>query len=344
MVTIKVLIDSSFVGQANGIGVDTSNILSSLSGSETNNYEIEFRKKITSPFLIKGKKFLFTYFGKKTIIKSDNFQVFFQSQVGVGIPSSTSTKWVVRIHDIFPITNPEWFTRSSVRYFRKSLEVALNHGASLLFNSYSTKSEFEKFYPCIENETMVWFCSEQNLQSPLCKECAGCRNIQISRNLKYFLSVGTIEPRKNYLELLQSWKMLPQNFTTNFALVIIGKYGWKARKDRMALQQAKYVNVLWIDNCCSGALNTLYLNAVAFISNGLNEGFDIPALEARNYSRLPLILRDIPVHNEIHPHGAHFFSDRKSLNQLLSKVEELDRPQVIKISNNIRLLEAFFRK
>jgi glycosyltransferase involved in cell wall biosynthesis len=343
MATVRLLVDSSFVGRTNGIGVDTSNILTSLSDSKATTYEIELRRKIVNQILIRGQKFLFAYFGKQKIINSENFQIYFQSQVGVGIPSSSDIKWIVRIHDIFPITNPKWFTRSSVRYFRKSLKVALDHDASLLFNSNSTKAEFEKIFPDIKNKSMVWFCSEQELYVPLCEKCTGCKNIENIKDMKYFLSVGTLEPRKNYLGLIECWRTLPKNFTTNYSLIIIGKYGWKTRKDRVAIRRAKGVNVLWIDSCCSGALKTFYLEATAFISNGFNEGFDIPALEARNTSRLPLILRDVPVHREIHKKEAYFFSDENSLKKLLLRVEELERPELSRTSNLLRNLEDFLK-
>jgi hypothetical protein len=65
--------------------------------------------------------------------------------------------------------------------------------------------------------------------------------------------------------------------------------------------------VLWIDDCCDGSLSQLYIDSLAFISTSKDEGFNIPAFEARQLGK-PIYLRDIDVHHEFHDSYAKFFS------------------------------------
>jgi hypothetical protein len=49
---------------------------------------------------------------------------------------------IVRVHDIFPVTNPQWFRFWTVIGFRKNLKALLNMNPILVFNSRSSLSVF----------------------------------------------------------------------------------------------------------------------------------------------------------------------------------------------------------
>jgi len=109
--------------------------------------------------------------------------------------------------------------------------------------------------------------------------------------------------------------------------VIVGRKGWKSRKIIAAITAAtRNSNVFWLKNVCDGSLNVLYQNAQAFISSSLDEGFNLPALEARANFRLPLILSDIPVHQEYHSDAAHFFENFEELENILLGPLNLSKP------------------
>jgi glycosyltransferase involved in cell wall biosynthesis len=97
---------------------------------------------------------------------------------------------------------------------------------------------------------------------------------------KFFLSVGTIEPRKNYETLIQAFAMFHKT-NPEHHLIIAGKKGWGTIDlDELITSNylQKYVHILgYITN---KSLNKLYNQAQAFIFPSYYEGFGIPPLEA----------------------------------------------------------------
>lgn len=95
----------------------------------------------------------------------------------------------------------------------------------------------------------------------------------------YILSVGTLEPRKNYVRLLEVYALLRQRGETR-RLVVAGGRGWMyepvfQRLDELRLQE--YVSFV---NPPDVALAALYAAADVFVYPSLYEGFGIPPLEA----------------------------------------------------------------
>jgi glycosyltransferase involved in cell wall biosynthesis len=193
---------------------------------------------------------------------------------------------VQRLHDVFPITNPNWFTLKSVISFKLAFKLLSHKKIVYVANSEYTRLEATKF---ISKERILLHYCQDTLKSALaCKACPGCR---FSLESEYCLFVGTVEPRKNY----QIVPAIAQSLE-DLKLVIVGRNGWK---NSNILQSFEVIqNVEYIKECCDFALDNLYRNCKAFISTSLQEGFNIPALEAHNRGAR-LILSDIPVHREV---------------------------------------------
>src|SRR5262249_21426508 len=107
---------------------------------------------------------------------------------------------------------------------------------------------------------------------------------------KYFLFVGTQEPRKNLPALLKAFAELP----SDAVIVLAGPEGWQTEPWRAFINDrvriAGYVS--------KKELRALYQNAMALVMPSLEEGFGLPILEAMA-SQTPVIASDIPVFREI---------------------------------------------
>ena len=108
------------------------------------------------------------------------------------------------------------------------------------------------------------------------------------------LSVGTVEPRKNYESLLASAELLwSQN--QNFKLIIVGKLGWNTGNFnyiRKILQSNKRDFQL-LQNVDDATLNFLYSKAKIFVFPSVAEGVGLPPGEALSYGLKP-ICRPLP--------------------------------------------------
>ncbi len=97
----------------------------------------------------------------------------------------------------------------------------------------------------------------------------------------YFLSLATIEPRKNFACLLAAYARYKAMVPTGPRLVIAGAIGWKNRGIKQLLEEhpnRKEIELLGFVKE-ENKMN-LYRHAVAFIWPSLYEGFGLPPLEA----------------------------------------------------------------
>lgn len=117
----------------------------------------------------------------------------------------------------------------------------------------------------------------------------------------YILAVSTIEPRKNYLTLLEAYYAYFQEEREQpYNLVIVGKKGWETDHFYRRLQelQQKTKSIYIMDTIRDDELYSLYYHSAFFCLPSLYEGFGLPVLEALCFQK-PLLLSDIPVFHEI---------------------------------------------
>ena len=138
----------------------------------------------------------------------------------------------------------------------------------------------------------------------------------INRSRRTFLMVGTIEPRKGYLEVLDSFERLWRQ-GHDFRLVVVGRPGWPSvpheqRRDiphtvfRFTNHPEKYRRFIWIANADDRKLEQAYEQADCLIAASYDEGFGLPLVEAARRG-IPVIARDIAVFREVAPEGTRFF-------------------------------------
>ncbi len=97
----------------------------------------------------------------------------------------------------------------------------------------------------------------------------------------YILYLGTIEPRKNLMQLVESYRQLVRNGGISEHLVLAGKWGWGCEhlKEQIALPEL-HGKVHLSGYISQGDLPFLYGGARLFVYPSLEEGFGFPPLEA----------------------------------------------------------------
>lgn len=132
-----------------------------------------------------------------------------------------------------------------------------------------------------------------------------------------FLMVGTIEPRKGYLQTLQAFTQIWQS-GLNVNLVIVGREGWTGLPDNQRQNIPEIVSLiqshpelgkrlLWLTDVSDEYLEQLYANSDCLIAASEGEGFGLPLIEAAQHA-LPIIARDIPVFKEVAGDDAFYFN------------------------------------
>ncbi len=139
---------------------------------------------------------------------------------------------------------------------------------------------------------------------------------QISRRPS-FLMVGTIEPRKAYLQTIEVFgKLWLEGIDVN--LVIVGKEGWENLPDNLRRDIPRTVECLkshpelnkrlyWLNAISDEYLEKVYGASACLIAASYGEGFGLPLIEAAQHN-LPIIARDIPVFREVAGSYAQYFA------------------------------------
>jgi glycosyltransferase involved in cell wall biosynthesis len=96
---------------------------------------------------------------------------------------------------------------------------------------------------------------------------------------RYLLMVGTIEPRKNHLNVLRAIDRMPS--TDRLPLVIAGRPGWGYEHALAVARRMEAVGLVHvIDHVPEAILPSLYAGAEAVLYPSWTEGFGLPILEA----------------------------------------------------------------
>lgn len=187
-------------------------------------------------------------------------------------------KRITVIHDLTPLLFPHfhlWLGGLLQRLFLKRI---LQSTDLILAVSKNTASDLAKTFPFTIGKTAVLYPGRDPFFQPtLSNEVLRKWEIEAP----YFLCVGTIEPRKNLLLLLNAYQQFRQQHQARVQLLLVGGKGWKYEEFYEELAAHPYR----ADICLTGYvekqdLPIFYTNAIATIYPSFYEGFGLPVLEA----------------------------------------------------------------
>ncbi|MGY1609573.1 glycosyltransferase family 4 protein [Geodermatophilus sp. SYSU D00700] len=202
---------------------------------------------------------------------------------------------VVTVHDTALFDHPEWYDRRYA-FMTTGLQRALFHQAHIVTPSHFTAERIAALAPQARVHVIPWATTV-----PL--------ETQPSRppgfpERPFLLSVGSLQPRKNYQTVLTAWARL-QGLRDETQLVIVGSTN-NLFAESNAESRTRGVRYLgYVDD---SQLAWLYENCRAYINMSHYEGFGLTPHEATAY-HAPVIVSDIPSHREfLHSTGASFIA------------------------------------
>ncbi len=200
---------------------------------------------------------------------------------------------VLTINDLafvrFPEFNFGWF----IKKYTKEVRNNARRAKKVIAISESTKNDIVNFFSINPSKIEVIYPAAGKIFRKLKKEDTD-KSITDRYNAgkKYILSVGTIEPRKNYVALIESYNVLREEYGTNVKLVIVGRTGWKSEATYQKREDSPYrEDILFLGRVEDRDLVQLYNQAELFVYPSVFEGFGLPPLEAMSCG-LPVIASD----------------------------------------------------
>jgi len=130
----------------------------------------------------------------------------------------------------------------------------------------------------------------------------------VLRPERYFLIVGSIEPRKNHRLALEAFNAY-RDAGGDWDLVVVGRPGWHCDEiiSGMVTSPGYGQALHWFDDADDALLARIYRDAGALIIPSHIEGFGLPLIEGAHWGR-SVIASDIPVFREIGEDFANFFA------------------------------------
>jgi alpha-1,3-rhamnosyl/mannosyltransferase len=97
----------------------------------------------------------------------------------------------------------------------------------------------------------------------------------------FFLSIGTLQPRKNLPRILEAFEALPQDVRKEHPLIVVGRNGWDNDELLPSLQRLKEKGEgQWLSYLPQDEVMALMQSAGALVFASLYEGFGLPVIEA----------------------------------------------------------------
>lgn len=194
------------------------------------------------------------------------------------------SKFLVTVHDLTHKLFPEFHTADNIQLSEDGMQEILNKKAAILAISESTKNDILIEYPTINKNkiSVIHEACDLNHFKPILDQGLKIKVLQKYGlpDIPYFLSLSTIEPRKNLINTIKAFdKMLSETNDPSIALFICGKKGWKTEA-LFTKENLSSKNVYFTGFVDEADLPTLYSNALALSYVSLYEGFGLPPLEA----------------------------------------------------------------
>jgi glycosyltransferase involved in cell wall biosynthesis len=199
------------------------------------------------------------------------------------------------LHDLIPITHPEYCRPGEADRHRLRLDTMLRVGEGLILNSDVTCDDLHHYADAIGRAVPPY------VVAPLAPARLPAPALQPPLNRPYFVVLSTIEPRKNHLLLLHLWRQLIDEVGDAAPmLVIIGQRGWECEQVVDLLDRCTAFNghVVERARCDDRELATWLHHARALLFPSFVEGFGIPLIEALLHG-VPVIASDLVVFHEI---------------------------------------------
>ncbi|WP_415183480.1 glycosyltransferase family 4 protein [Phaeovulum sp.] len=204
----------------------------------------------------------------------------------------------VMIHDTIPLDYPQFSRATEPARFAARLEAALSHADLLICNSQATADDVVRHAGT--RPLPQYVVAHLGADTPPPDRAALPPGLDLS--LPYFVTLGTIEPRKNHALLLDVWEQILRQMPETKAprLFILGRRGWNNAATFQRLDSAPYMGrvVHELPGLSDGAVAALLAGAQALLMPSFAEGFGLPLIEAAALGT-PIITAPLPVAHEL---------------------------------------------
>lgn len=236
-------------------------------------------------------------------------------------------KIVATIYDLIPINQSQFcsvdLTLTLKDWFEKSINLV---DAYIGISKFVQKECYEYIKNSLNSDVLEskfdYFYLGANLKDfDLSKADIRDDFKELFKTKNVFITVSTIEPRKNHKYIVDSFDKLWEK-DVDVRYVIIGKVGWEVDDFISRVKNHKEYNsrLFLLENIDDEHLLYAYKNSKALIFASFIEGFGLPIIESL-HNKLQVLASDIGVHREIGRDFVSYFN-LNDINSLIKLIED----------------------
>lgn len=279
---MKIAIDArTAIGQKAGKGFVTENlILEILAQDKKNDYyllsdqplKLHLPRKLRR--VIISKPSLLWHFAALREIKKLGIDLFIApgSYLIPAFCRMKNLKIILIVHDLVAFLFPAQHQKKATIIERLTLKRAAKRADQIITISEATKKDLVRLYPDVKKKT----------QASLISFNPHFKNLRLKKG-KFFLFIGTLEPRKNISNMIKAYSLLPEKIRRQYPFYLVGKKGWYYQgffdltKELGLEKQVQFLGYL-----PNQEVVKMMNKATVFLFPSLYEGFGMPILEAQN--------------------------------------------------------------
>jgi glycosyltransferase involved in cell wall biosynthesis len=195
-------------------------------------------------------------------------------------PHFPLTRTLLTVHDLSFVRVPEAAPPSLKAYLNVVVPRSAQRATHILADSSATKADLIELYDIEEHKITVLLSGvDGRFRRDTSNEGQLRQKYKIG-DRPYLLSVGTVQPRKNYIRLVQALEVLHQR-GYEVDLVISGGWGWLNNPLFLTIDNSPAKDHIHLIGFADDEdLPGLYSSATCLAFPSLYEGFGFPVLEA----------------------------------------------------------------
>ncbi|WP_428032553.1 glycosyltransferase family 4 protein [Ancylobacter sp.] len=200
------------------------------------------------------------------------------------------------VHDLIPLTHPEYVRPGDAEKHETRMRTVLASAEAVICNSRHTRNQLAAF--AARSDLAV----PPSVVSPLgIEDEFDTEEPALPAGHPFFLTVGTIEPRKNHLVLLHAWRVLVEKLGPKAPkLIIVGRRGWENENVIDIIERCRKLgdHVLECNRLPDGQLRRLMKQSRGVLFPSFAEGYGLPLFEAMAL-RVPVICSDLQAFRDV---------------------------------------------
>ncbi len=248
---------------------------------------------------------------------------------------------VLTVHDLVYRLFPAYHKRLNYWFLNAAMPLFVKRASGVITVSESSKRDLIRLYGTPADKITVVYEGASAVFRPAAGEHIAAAQARYGLPERYLIALGTIEPRKNLLRLVEASHILRRK-DPELALVIVGRTGWLYEEFFQKLEQMGDRQAVILPGYVPDEdMPALLSGARALVLASLYEGFGLPILEAMACGT-PVVCSNVSSMPELGGGAARYF-DPQDTEQMAEAIGEVLRDGELRAEMRQRGLEQAAR-